>query len=165
MWHKAIVHLHTNPYLPEDRGFFVGIIFILKMGGARMTTWNLQDMQKHVLICNGSSCMRKGGEEVTQAIRKEITTRELDRYIHTSRTRCNGRCKDACVVIVYPDAVWYEGIDVDSAKELVHSHLENNQILKSKVIYERTQTGMSLKNNRVKGIEKEKQEAKKEEVL
>jgi len=45
-----------------------------------MTTWNLTGTKHHVLICNGSSCMRKGGEEATQEIRNEIAELELDPY-------------------------------------------------------------------------------------
>ena len=37
-----------------------------------MTTWNLEGTKTHLLLCNGSSCLRKGGEEVTQAVRDEI---------------------------------------------------------------------------------------------
>lgn len=78
-----------------------------------MTTWNLKGTKSHLLICNGSSCMRKGGEEVTQAVRDEISLLGLDEEIHTTRTRCNGRCKDACIVIAYPEGNWYR---VDSPK-------------------------------------------------
>lgn len=70
-----------------------------------MTTWNLEGMKTHLFICNGSSCMNKDGEEITQAIRDEIQRNALDKEIHTTRTRCNGRCKDACVVIAYPQGI------------------------------------------------------------
>src|SRR5690606_41538159 len=72
-----------------------------------MTTWNLNQMQRHLLICNGATCMSAGAEEVTQQIRDEIRKNRLDEMIHTSRTRCNGRCKDKCVVIDYPKGTWY----------------------------------------------------------
>lgn len=66
-----------------------------------MATWDLSNTKHHILICNGSSCSRVGAEELTQAIRKEISDLELDEIIHTTRTRCNGRCHDKCVVITY----------------------------------------------------------------
>ncbi|MDQ0216924.1 (2Fe-2S) ferredoxin domain-containing protein [Peribacillus cavernae] len=86
-----------------------------------MTTWNLEGMNSHLLICNGSSCMRKGGEEVTQAIRDEISLLGLDQKIHTTRTRCNGRCKDACVAIVYPQGTWYRVDSPDFGREIVRN--------------------------------------------
>lgn len=117
-----------------------------------MTTWNLEHTQCHFLICNGGTCMKLGADEVTEAIREEIKNQNADALIHTSRTQCNGRCTDACVVIAYPEGVWYKDIDPQSGKELVQKHLEG-KLLESQVVYQFNQrfvpTGIS-----VKGIEK-----------
>ncbi|MFK2824106.1 (2Fe-2S) ferredoxin domain-containing protein [Bacillus sp. B190/17] len=125
-----------------------------------MATWDLTEMNHHVLICNGSSCMRKGGEEVTQAIRNEIKNRELDVRVHTTRTRCNGRCKDACVVIVYPEGTWYHGVDEQLAKEIVTSHLEKGERVEKAITYTYAGQGMQLKNDREAGVSKEKEKQK-----
>ncbi|WP_260286195.1 (2Fe-2S) ferredoxin domain-containing protein [Peribacillus aracenensis] len=93
-----------------------------------MTTWNLMGTNTHLLICNGSSCMKKGGEEVTQAIRDEITSKGLDMKIHTTRTRCNGRCKDACVVIAYPQGNWYRVETPDFGRQIV-SHIDDGEFV------------------------------------
>ncbi len=55
-----------------------------------MAIFELEPMKHHVLICNGGTCMRHEGEEVTQAIRDEIREQNAEAYIHTTRTRCNG---------------------------------------------------------------------------
>ncbi|KAA6481989.1 (2Fe-2S) ferredoxin domain-containing protein [Bacillus swezeyi] len=86
-----------------------------------MATWDLSNTKHHILICNGSSCNRVGAEELTQAIRKEISERELDDLIHTTRTRCNGRCQDKCVVIHYPKGTWYKDLKPEDAPLLIHS--------------------------------------------
>lgn len=99
-----------------------------------MATWNFSEVKRHLLICNGSSCNRKGGEEVTQAIRAEITAQGLDDVIHTTRTRCNGRCKDACVVISYPTGDWYRLMDENDGKELVRELLTENPLPHKKAI-------------------------------
>ncbi|GAJ39162.1 (2Fe-2S) ferredoxin domain-containing protein [Saccharococcus caldoxylosilyticus] len=100
-----------------------------------MATWNLIGMKHHVLICNGGSCMRKGGEEVTLAIREEIARLELDDIVHTTRTRCNGRCEDACVVIVYPEGIWYKAMNAEKGRELVQKHLRDSQLLEEAMTY------------------------------
>ncbi|MDR6999765.1 (2Fe-2S) ferredoxin domain-containing protein [Neobacillus niacini] len=101
-----------------------------------MTTWNLNGTKHHVLICNGSSCMRKGGEEATQAIRNEITNLDLDSFIHTTRTRCNGRCKDAPVAIVYPDGTWYKDVTPEVGSKIVQQHLLGGTRLQNNIIYQ-----------------------------
>lgn len=121
-----------------------------------MTTWNLNGNQKHVLLCNGSSCLRKGGEEITGVIRNEITARGMDSVIHTTRTRCNGRCKDAPVVIVYPEGTWYGNLDEDSARLLVESNLEKGEKVEELITYTTTEQGLVLQNDRPLGIMKQK---------
>ncbi|WP_379969849.1 ferredoxin [Ectobacillus sp. sgz5001026] len=105
-----------------------------------MTTWNLTGTKHHVLVCNGSSCMRKGGEEVTQAIRGEITKIGADALIHTTRTRCNGRCKDAPIVIAYPQGTWYKEVDEIIGRQIVQQ-LASGNVLDEAVLYHYEEDG------------------------
>lgn len=114
-----------------------------------MTTWNLTAMQRHLLICNGATCMGAGAEEVTQQIRDEIRQHKLDEVIHTSRTRCNGRCKDKCVVIDYPKGSWYSVQQEDTARAIVHEAVPAEQI-----IYELVQDERQRGASRIKGLDK-----------
>ncbi|MBH8605496.1 (2Fe-2S) ferredoxin domain-containing protein [Thermoactinomyces sp. CICC 10522] len=88
-----------------------------------MTTWDLSETQHHILICNGGSCIKKGGNEVVEAIRAEIKACNLDHRIHTTRTRCNGRCQDACVVIVYPEGTWFKDITPSLGRKIIRDYL------------------------------------------
>lgn len=116
-----------------------------------MTTWNLTKMHRHLLICNGATCMGAGAEEVTKQIRDEIRKNRLDEVIHTSRTRCNGRCKDKCVVIDYPKGTWYSVQEEETARAIVHENVEEMSIIYS------IDDGERIRNeNRIKGVEKYK---------
>ena len=127
-----------------------------------MTTWNLQGTQRHLLICNGATCMTAGGEEVTQAIRQEIKQHNLDEQIHTTRTRCNGRCKDKCVVISYPDATWYHVPSEEVARAIVHENVEDKNI-----IYRHGADGFmrNEQSDAIKGIEKRKKKKREGEPM
>lgn len=116
-----------------------------------MTTWNLNQMQRHLLICNGATCMGAGAEEVTKQIRDEIRKNRLDEMIHTSRTRCNGRCKDKCVVIDYPKGTWYSVQDEETSRLIVQDTAEESSIIYS------VEHGERIRHeNRIKGIDKYK---------
>lgn len=78
--------------------------------------------------------MLQQGEEVTLAIREEIARLGADKLIHTTRTRCNGRCKDACVVIAYPEGLWYREMTPETGKNLVRK-LVSGERLEEKLIY------------------------------
>ncbi|WP_054941431.1 (2Fe-2S) ferredoxin domain-containing protein [Paenibacillus ihuae] len=99
-----------------------------------MTTWNLQGTVNHLLICGGSSCRKHKGEEVAEAIEDEIEKQGAGRLIHTTVTRCNGRCSDSCVVISYPEGVWYKEITPKLGKALVRRLLEGER-LEDNVVY------------------------------
>ncbi|WP_025681009.1 (2Fe-2S) ferredoxin domain-containing protein [Paenibacillus massiliensis] len=91
-----------------------------------MATWNLEGTRCHLFICNGASCMRGRADEVTDAIRAEIVRQGAEQMMHTTRTRCNGRCNDACVVIAYPEGVWYREVTPEIGQELVQQHLSGS---------------------------------------
>jgi (2Fe-2S) ferredoxin len=88
-----------------------------------MTTWDLSSTKNHILICNGGSCARCGAEELTASLRAEISRRHLNTSIHTTKTLCNGRCQDACVVTVYPAGTWYKNLSADDVKPFIQSVL------------------------------------------
>lgn len=121
-----------------------------------MATWDLSNMQHHILICNGSSCNRVGAEALTQTIRKEISDRDLDDFIHTTRTRCNGRCHDKCVVIHYPKGTWYKDLTPEDAPNLVHSILANEEYSK-KVSHSFDGQGFQRSPCVITGISKKKE--------
>ncbi|MFS1514609.1 (2Fe-2S) ferredoxin domain-containing protein [Chengkuizengella sp. SCS-71B] len=100
-----------------------------------MATWNLTNTNQHLFICNGGSCMNDGAEELTQAIRKEISKKSLDQSIHTTRTLCNGRCEDKCVVICYPEGVWYKEMASADAPRFIES-IRLGQRLEDKISHQ-----------------------------
>lgn len=118
-----------------------------------MTTWNLQETKCHLFICNGASCSKKSADEVTLAIRDEITSLGLDRLMHTTRTRCNGRCADACVVIAYPEGVWYKDITPEEGRLLVRKHMSGEK-LEEKVVYKYNRQFVATGRS-IDGIDKE----------
>jgi len=95
--------------------------------------------------------MSAGAEEVTKQIRDEIRKNRLDEMIHTSRTRCNGRCKDKCVVIDYPKGTWYSVQNEETSRAIVQDTAEESSIIYS------VEHGERIRHeNRIKGIDKYK---------
>ncbi|MGF7032490.1 (2Fe-2S) ferredoxin [Paenibacillus mucilaginosus] len=78
--------------------------------------------------------MRRRGEEVTLAIRDEIARQGAGQWLHTTRTRCNGRCSDGCVVIAYPEGVWYRDVTPETGRQLVRE-LAAGRLLEKQVLH------------------------------
>lgn len=77
----------------------------------------------HIILCEGDSCQKLGASACIDAIRDHIKMRGLDEQIHTTRTRCNGRCGDGPVAIVYPDGTWYQHLTTESIRSVVDEHI------------------------------------------
>ncbi|MGG1573499.1 (2Fe-2S) ferredoxin domain-containing protein [Fictibacillus sp. NRS-1165] len=88
----------------------------------------LLGVTKHVLLCNGASCKRKGAEETTKAIRNEIKHQGLTDEIHTTLTLCNGRCQDGPTVVVYPDGDWYKNMTPELGNKLIQTMYQNQKL-------------------------------------
>lgn len=88
-----------------------------------MTTWDLSGTRQLVLLCNGDTCSQQGADDVTLALRRALQALHLDPQVHTARTRCMGRCDDACTVVVMPDNVWYRNVTPELAHRIVAEHL------------------------------------------
>ncbi|KQL49407.1 ferredoxin [Brevibacillus choshinensis] len=117
-----------------------------------MATWDLTQTKHHVLLCNGGSCNRNGGEEVTVAIRNAIAEAGLDDRVHTTRTRCNGRCEDACVMIVYPEGIWYQNVTPEDASRLVEEHFLKGEPVASMISHRFDQQSFVREENTIPGI-------------
>ncbi|CEH28453.1 Uncharacterized protein BN1090_A2_00874 [Aneurinibacillus migulanus] len=98
--------------------------------------------------------MKRGGEEVTQAVRKAIAEKNADSLIHTTRTRCNGRCEDACVVIAYPQGIWYRGVTPEACPDIIAQLLYEEEARSPQVSYTYSTEGFVPSEEAVTGVKK-----------
>lgn len=84
--------------------------------------------RKHVFVCtSGKTCPGEGSEEVMQKLRDEIASRGLKKQIRINKTGCLDQCGNGCVMVVYPEAVWYAFVKPTDCLEIVESHLLNDK--------------------------------------
>lgn len=101
-----------------------------------MAIKNITLIKKHLFICNGGTCKMNGAEENTVALRNAINKAGLHDEIHTTKTLCNGRCKDGPVVIAMPEGIWFKQMVANIAQEFVEDYLINNNAPEKNVLYQ-----------------------------
>ncbi len=79
-------------------------------------------MRKHVLVCGNVDCAARGSIRLISAMRRLIKNLGQEQSIKITRTACMGRCGEGPTVAVYPDGIWYRGVRVEDAAELVQEH-------------------------------------------
>ena len=88
-----------------------------------------QGMRKHVLVCGNVDCASRGSIALIVGLRRALRRIGREREIKITKTSCMGRCGEGPTVAVYPDGVWYRGVNPADANELVDQHLVRDRLV------------------------------------
>lgn len=83
---------------------------------------------RHVAVCTNQTCAADGAPAVLERLRQEARDAE-DGALRVTRTSCLGQCGDGPNVAVYPDGVWYQGVEPADAERIVSSHVDRDRIV------------------------------------
>ncbi|MBK9477779.1 MAG: (2Fe-2S) ferredoxin domain-containing protein [Bacteroidetes bacterium] len=101
---------------------------------------------KHIFICTNErknsprlSCGEAHGSELIAAFKAGIAKRESKITIRTQKTGCLDICDFGPTLVVYPEGIFYVGVQLSDVDEIIDEHLMNNRpverlILRSKPI-------------------------------
>ena len=89
--------------------------------------------EKHLLVCTGDDCRKRGGKKVCKAFKEAIDDCGLKRRVKVLEVDCFDQCARGPMAIVYPDAVWYAGLEPKDATEIIERHLDRGQPVKAKL--------------------------------
>jgi (2Fe-2S) ferredoxin len=92
---------------------------------------------RHLFVCtNGRAagkpaCGPRGGDALIAAVQRELLVRKAEEVLVTP-CGCLGPCFDGPNAVVYPDGVWYAGLEVGDAGQLTE-HLIGGSPLVARV--------------------------------
>ena len=93
--------------------------------------------RRHLFVCTNArssgkpACGPRGGAALLTAVQHELLARGAADVLVTACS-CLGPCFDGPNAVVYPDGVWYAGLDASDAASLA-GHLIDGKILDEKV--------------------------------
>ena len=78
----------------------------------------------HVFVCtSGKTCPTQGAKEVHEALKKGASERGLKGVVRINHAGCMNQCGHGPMVVVYPDDVWYAGVDPQTAIRILDEHV------------------------------------------
>ena len=91
----------------------------------------MSHFKHHVFICcnqrtNGDvSCNDHGASEILDYAKERVAALKLNQpgMVRINKAGCLGRCLEGPVMVIYPEAVWYQFVDKDDVEEIITSHL------------------------------------------
>jgi (2Fe-2S) ferredoxin len=91
----------------------------------------LPAFERHVFVCLNSrpadaprpSCTRDGTSALHTRLQQLTREAGLGGKVRINKSGCLDQCEHGPTVVVYPDAVWYGGVQPEDAEEIVREHL------------------------------------------
>jgi (2Fe-2S) ferredoxin len=112
----------------------------------------------HVFVCDqkkpegAPSCCARGAEETIEALRREILARGLEDEVQVTTCGSLGLCEWGPNMIVYPEGVWYTGVEAADVPEIVRSHFEENTPVERLVRHDEAAVRAEILSNRAKRL-------------
>ena len=101
----------------------------------------LRKINAHVLVCRHKTCLKQGGKASAKALKRAVKERNLRERVMITKVKCLDQCGRGPVMVVYPEGVWYGGVDEDAARKIVTQHLEQGQRVAPIVLRDMRDTG------------------------
>ena len=85
----------------------------------------------HILVCTNSrppghprgSCGENGSNAIFEKLAMAVEQKGLFGKCTVTNTGCIGPCGAGPIVIVYPDAVWYQKVQPEDVDEILDQHV------------------------------------------
>ncbi len=109
----------------------------------------MPSFQRHVFVCTNERaadhprgcCKARGGVEVRDRLKSELTKRGLSKTIRANNAGCLDQCEHGVTLVVYPEQVWYGGVTVDDIQEIVEHHLIGGEVVTRLLLPEQPHLG------------------------
>lgn len=80
--------------------------------------------EKHVFVCTyGPWCELDGAKDVQKRMKSLVKDAGLRDQCRVNQAGCLNQCGNGPMVVVYPEGVWYAGVDVGKAERIVREHV------------------------------------------
>lgn len=90
---------------------------------------------KHIFVCTNQraagaekpSCGEAHGMALTDAFKKSIKEKKLKIRVRAQKAGCLDICFFGPTVVVYPEGIFYVGVQLTDVEEIVQSHIVENK--------------------------------------
>ena len=91
--------------------------------------------EKHIFICNNQrdenaprvSCGETTGNEIAARFKELIQEHKLRMRVRAQRTSCFAICEKGPIMVVYPEGVFYGGVNLEDVEDIFEQHILNNR--------------------------------------
>ncbi len=118
----------------------------------------MEPFRLHVYACqqekpgNAPCCAARGSAAVLDALRKELAAQGLMGEVQVTTCGSIGMCERGPNMIVYPEGVWYSGVQVADVPELVREHFKKGKVVERLANRDAVALKKEIEENRAKAM-------------
>ncbi len=118
----------------------------------------MEPFRLHVYACQqekpGSApcCAARGSAAVLDALRKELAAQGLMGEVQVTTCGSIGMCERGPNMIVYPEGVWYSGVQVSDVPEIVREHFGKGKVVERLANRDAVALKKEIEENRAKAM-------------
>ena len=117
------------------------------MNSINKETKAVSNYRLNALICAGTSCVSGEAFAFKDALEKELKEKKLTEEVQVVATGCNGFCAKGPIMVIYPEGIFYERLEVSDVPKLVEEHFIKGRIYMDKTFEEPESQGQMPKMN------------------
>ncbi|MDQ6963288.1 MAG: ferredoxin [Mariprofundales bacterium] len=104
---------------------------------------SIANYQRHAILCAGRCCDEEGSRSLLHYMKDLLRSLGVgvDR-VRLNRAGCLGVCREGAIMLVYPEAVWYCGVDQAGVDRIVREHLLGGEVVED-LLFHRNQFDQS----------------------
>lgn len=85
--------------------------------------------RSHILVCSGTGCHASGSLPLKAALEAEIARAGMDKEVKVIETGCFGFCRFGPNMMIYPEGVFYCGVQEEDVVELIEEHVIKGRVV------------------------------------
>ncbi len=92
---------------------------------------------KHIFICTNQraegaarkSCGEANGLAIVESFKKKLKERNLPIKLRAQKSGCLDICDFGQTIVIYPEGIFYVGVQLTDIDEIIEEHIINNRIV------------------------------------
>jgi (2Fe-2S) ferredoxin len=98
--------------------------------------------ERHIFVCTNQRepghprgcCDPEGKAEMQGVLKQKLAARGLKAKVRANKAGCLDQCEHGPNLVIYPEAVWYGGVNMADLDEIIESHINRGKVVERLVI-------------------------------